>query len=169
MRPLSFVCAGLVVATFQAVLLRWVGGGTVPLQLLVPCVAWLGLEAGNVEGVTAAAGIGFVMDLFTGVPTGLFTFQCVVLFLGARAAGIGVDVRGRGGFAVLTGVGCLGVSIGAMLLQRWAGAPEAAPGAALLPRALVEAILTAGASPLVWIGMHRLDALLGREEPGLVP
>jgi hypothetical protein len=56
-----------------------------------------------------------------------------------------------------------------MLLQRWAGVPEAAPGAGLLPRALAQAILTAAAAPLVWIGMKRLDALLGREEPGLVP
>jgi rod shape-determining protein MreD len=169
LRPLAFVLVGLVVATLQAVLLRSVGGGTVPLQLLVPCVAWLGLEAENVEGVTAAAGIGWVMDLFAGTPKGLFTFLAVVLFLGSRAAGMAVDLRGKAGFAVLTGVGCFLLSLGAVLLQRSAGAPEAAPGALLLPRMLLEALLTAAASPLVLIGMNRLGVLLGREESELVP
>ena len=36
-------------------------------------------------------------------------------------------------------------------------------------RAFLEALLTAFAAPLVQLGMNRLDALLGREEPGLVP
>jgi hypothetical protein len=80
-----------------------------------------------------------------------------------------VDLRTHAGFAVLTGAASLAASLGTMLLQRWAGVPEAAPGAGLLPRALAQAILTAAAAPLVWIGMKRLDALLGREEPGLVP
>jgi hypothetical protein len=168
-RPAAFILAGLLVGTLQAVLLRWVGGGTVPLQLLVPCIAWLALEAANMEGVTAAAGIGYAMDLLGGTPAGLFTFMGVLLFLGARVTGMAVDLRGRAGFAVLSGVGCLAVSLGGMLLQRWAGTPEAAPGPTLLPRALLEALLTAAASPLIWLAMNRLDALLGREEPGLVP
>jgi len=168
-RPLAFVLVGLAGGAIQAVLLRTFGGGAVPLQLLVPCIAWLALEAGNVEGVTAAAGVGYAMDLFSGGPTGLFTFTGVVLFLGARAAGIAVDVRGRAGFAILTGVGCLGVSILALSLQRWAGVAEAGPSFALVPRAILEALLTAAAAPLVQLGMNRLDALLGREEPGLVP
>lgn len=169
MRTLAFIGAGLLLATFQAVLLRRLGGGVVPLQLLVPCVAWLALEAENVEGVLAAAGNGWVMDLFAGTPTGLFTFMAVLLFLGCRAAGLAVDLRGRAGFAVLSGVGALALSTGAMLLQRWAGVAEATPGAGLIPRMLGEAVLTALASPLILVGLDRLNALLGREEPGLVP
>jgi rod shape-determining protein MreD len=66
-------------------------------------------------------------------------------------------------------VGCFLLALGAVLLQRSAGAPEAAPGALLLPRMLLEALLTAAASPLVLIGMNRLGVLLGREESELVP
>jgi hypothetical protein len=168
-RTLAFVAVGLALAAVQAVLLRWLGGGTVPLQLLVPCIAWLALEAESVEGALASAGIGYAMDLFGGGGDGLFVFVGVLVFLGARAAGMAVDLRARGGFAVLTGAACLVASLGAMLLQRWAGVPEAAPGPGLLLRAIAEAILTAAVAPLVWIGMNRLDALLGREEPGLVP
>lgn len=169
MRPLAFIGAGLLLATVQAVALGLLGGGVVPLQLLVPCVAWLALEAENVEGVLAAAGNGWVMDLFSGTPTGLFTFMSVLLFLGCRAASLAVDLRGRAGFAVLSGAGALTLSTGAMLLQRWAGVAEATPGVGLIPRMLGEAVLTALASPLILMGLDRLNGLLGREEPGLVP
>lgn len=169
MRPLAFVGVGLALATIQAVVLLRLGGGTVPLQIVVPCIAWLALEAENVEGVLAAAGSGWVLDLFAGTPTGLFTFLGVVLFLGCRAAGLAVDLRGRAGFAVLSGVAALALSVGAVLLQRWAGLAEAAPGAGLVLRMFGEATLTALVSPLVLIGMGRLNALLGREEPGIVP
>jgi rod shape-determining protein MreD len=133
-RPVVFVLAGLLLAAVQAVLLRWVGGGTVTLQLLVPCLVWLGLEAENVEGVVSAAAIGGVMDVLAAAPGGLFTFLAVVLFLGSRAAGMAVDLRGKAGFAVLSAAGCLLLSVSAMLLQRWAGDAEAAPGSLLLPR-----------------------------------
>jgi hypothetical protein len=168
-RPLVFVLAGLLLAAVQSALLRWVGGGAVPLQLLVPCIAWLALEATGVEGVLAAAGIGWGMDLFAATPHGLFGFLAVLLFLVARGGAIAVDVRGRAGFAVLSGAGCLLVSFGAILLQRWAGTPEAAPRGLLVPRILAEAFLTAAAAPLVRMGMDRLAGLLGREEPGLIP
>jgi rod shape-determining protein MreD len=168
-RPAAFVLAGLFVAAVQAVLLRWVGGGAVSLQLLVPCIVWLALEAENVEGVVSAAAIGCVIDAFAGGPSGLFTFLGVVLFLGSRAAGMAVDLRGKAGFAVLSGAGCLLLSVAAVLLQRWAGDPEAAPGALLVPRMILEALLTAAASPLVLVGMNRLGVLLGREEPELMP
>jgi rod shape-determining protein MreD len=79
-----------------------------------------------------------------------------------------VDVRGRASFAALTGVGALALSLGAMLLTRLTSAPEAAPGLGLVARALLEAFLTALASPIVLAGMRRLDGLFHREEPGLL-
>jgi rod shape-determining protein MreD len=169
LRTLAFVLAGLSLAAAQAVLLRWFGGGAVPLQLLVACIAWLAMEAEVVEGVVASAGIGFAMDLFAGTPDGLFTFTGVLVYLACRAAGMAVDLKGRAGFPVLAGAACLATSVCAISLQRWAGVPEAAPGGGLVPRVLVEALLTALAAPLVRIGMARLDGLLGREEPGLSP
>jgi rod shape-determining protein MreD len=168
-RPAAYALVGLLLAAVQAAALRWVGGGTIPVQLLVPVVAWLALEAEHVEGVVAAAAVGWEMDLFAGTPDGLFTFLAVAFFLLGRAAGAAVDLRGRAGLAVLSGLGCLAISLGAVWLQRWAGAAEAAPGALLLPRILGEAALTGLAGPLVGLGLTRLDTLLGREEPGLVP
>ena len=168
MKPVAHVVFALLVAGVQASFLRFVGGGAFSLALLTPCLVYLGLHAGNVEGVLTAAAIGYVLDLLAGTPRGLMTFLGVVLFLLARAAGTAVDVRGRAAFGVLSGAGALFLSIASMVLLRYVLPPEAAPGARLLPRMLLEAFLTGFASPLVLIGMRAIDRRFHKEEPGLL-
>ncbi len=108
------------------------------------------------------------MDLMSGSPKGLLTFLSVALFLGVRATSAAVDVRSRSGFAALSGVGALFLSLGALLLTRYVAPAEGAPGATLVPRMLAEAVLTAAFSPLVLAGLRRIDGLFHREEPGLL-
>jgi rod shape-determining protein MreD len=167
-RPLAHVAFALLLGALQAAFLRWAGGGAFSLSLLACCVVWAGLQPGNVDGSLAAAGTGYVMDLLAGTPKGLMTSLAVALFLGVRAASAAVDVRGRAGFAVLSGLGALFLSVVGSLLLRSTSAPEAAPGLGLAGRILVEALLTAAAAPAVAAGLRRLDGLFHREEPGLL-
>lgn len=168
MKPLAHVLFALLLAALQAALLRWAGGGAFSLALLAACVVYLGLHGGNVDGSVAAAGIGYVMDLMAGSPKGLMTALAVLLFLTVRAVSTTVDLRSRGAFALLSGAGALFLSLGAMILTRYTVALEAAPGAALLPRMLLEAVLTGVLAPLVLVGLRRLDGLFRAEEPGLL-
>lgn len=168
MRPLAHAALALLLAALQAALLRHLGGGAWTVCLLAPPLVYLALGAGNVDGAVGAAGIGYVLDVTTGTPKGLMTFMAVAVFLGARLVGAGVDVRGRLGFALLSGAAALGLSTGAIALQRVADLPEAAPGWGLLPRLLVEAALTGLAAPLVQLALKRLDARMGAEEPDLI-
>lgn len=168
MKVLGYVACALLLAAVQGALVRFVGGGVVTAALLVPVIVHLGLGAGNVEGALAAAGVGLVLDVTAGTPKGLFTFLAVLLFLVSRAAGASIDVRGRLPFALLSGLGTLLLSLGAWLLLRWASPPEIAPRAAVIPRALVEAVLTGALAPLLLTGLRRLDRLFEREEPGLL-
>jgi rod shape-determining protein MreD len=158
----------VLLAGLQAAALRWLGGGVVSVSLLAACVVYLGLTGGNVEGSVASAGVGYVLDLTCGSPKGLMTFLAVALFLLVRGAGAAVDVRGRAGFAALSALGAVTLSLGAGILTRYTAGPEVAPGIGILPRLLVEALLTAAVSPLVWAGMRRIDKLFHREEPGLL-
>jgi rod shape-determining protein MreD len=167
-KPLAHVAFALALAALQGAVLRWVGGGAVSLLLPVACVVYLGISGGNVDGSVGAAGVGYVMDLVSGSPKGLMTFLAVLVFVLVRAVNAAVDVRGRAGFAGLTFLAALVTSLGGMVLLRLTAVPEAAPGIGLLPRMLVEALLTAAASPLVFAGMRRLEALFRREEPGLL-
>ncbi|BDG01758.1 hypothetical protein [Anaeromyxobacter oryzae] len=168
MKPLAHVIFALLLAGLQAAILRWAGGGAFSMSLLAACVVYLGLHGGNVDGSVGAAGVGYVLDLMTGSPKGLMTFLAVLVFVIVRAVAASVDVRSRAGFAALSGLGALVFSLGAMLLLGYTAAPEAAPGATLVGRMILEALLTAAASPLVLAGMRRVDTLFHREEPGLL-
>jgi hypothetical protein len=167
-KPIAHVLFALALAGVQAALLRWFGGGSFSLALPAACVVYVALHGGNVDGSISAAGIGYVMDLMGGSPKGLMTFLAVGLFVATRAVSAAVDVRGRGPFALLSGLGALFLSIGGLVLLRTTSAPEAAPGATLLPRMLLDALLTGALSPLVLAGLRRLDRTFHREEPGLL-
>lgn len=168
MKPLAHVAFALLLAGVQAAFLRWVGGGAFSLSLLAVCIVYLGLYGGIVDGAVGAAGVGYVLDVVSGSPKGLMTFLAVLLFVLARATNAAVDVRSRAGFAALSAVGALVLSLGALLLLGYTGAPEAAPGPVLASRVVVEALLTGALAPLVLAGMRRIDRLFHREEPGLI-
>jgi cell shape-determining protein MreD len=168
LKPVAFVLFAVVLAAIQSAVLRWVGGGAFSVSLLACVVVYLGLHGGNVDGSVGAAGVGYVLDLLCGSPKGLMTFLSVLVFVLVRAVQAAVDVRGRGPFASLSAGAAFGLSLGAMILTRYTTSPEAAPGAALVPRMIVEALLTAALSPLVLAGLKRVDGLFRREEPGLL-
>jgi rod shape-determining protein MreD len=167
-KPLAHVFFALALAAVQASLLRWVGGGWFSLVLPAACVVYLGLNGGNVDGSVASAGVGYVMDLMAGSPKGLMTFLAVLLFLAVRAVSAAVDVRSRAAFALLSGLGAIFLSFGAFVLTRYTAPAESAPGATLLPRILLEGVLTAALSPLVLAGLRRVDGLFHKEEHGLL-
>jgi rod shape-determining protein MreD len=167
-RPLLHILFALFLSAVQAAVLRWVGGGSFSLMLPAACVVYLAIHAGNVEGSVGAAGVGYVLDLGTGTTQGLMTFLAVVTFVMVRALNAAVDVRGRRGFAALTTGATLLLSLGALILVRMAAPDEVAPGFRLVPRMLVEALLTGALSPLVLGGMKRIDGLFRREDPGLL-
>ena len=168
MKPVLAFLLALFLAALQAALLRWLGGGAVSLALPLAVVVYLGLHAGNVDGAVGAAAVGYVVDLMAGGPKGLMTFLAVALFLFARLAGAALSVRGKSGFAVLTAVGVFLYGALALLFLRAVSSDESAPSFALLGRVGIEALLTGVLSPLVLLGLRRLDGLLAREEPGLL-
>ena len=168
MKPLAHVVFALGVASLQAALLRWLGGGSISLLLLAPSIVYLGLHAGNVDGSVGAAGVGYLLDLLTGSQKGLMTFLAVLVFVLVRTVAAAVDVRGKTAFALLSGAGAFVLSLLAIILTRYTSVPEAAPGIGLIPRMLLEAILTGILAPVLLPGLKLVDGLFRREEPGLL-
>ncbi|BDG07123.1 hypothetical protein [Anaeromyxobacter paludicola] len=168
MRPLITFLFALLLASLQAGLLRYLGGGAVSISLVLPCVVYLGLFAGNVEGAIGAAAVGYLLDLLAGTPKGLMTFLAVGCFLVCRLVAGAVEVRSRTAFAVLSGLTAFLAGLGALFLTRLVVPAEAAPGGRLVWRLLVEALLTASVSPLIRAAMRWLDGLFTREEAGLL-
>jgi rod shape-determining protein MreD len=167
-KPLAHIAFALLVAALQAALVRWAGGGSWPLALLAACIVYAGLHGGNVDGSISAFGVGYVLDVSLGTPKGLMTFLAVALFLAVRAGSAAVDLRSRAAFGLLSGAGAFVLSLGALVLVRQTAAAESAPGVALLPRMLLEALLTGLLAPALLLPLRRIDALFHREEPGLL-
>jgi rod shape-determining protein MreD len=167
-RSLLLILLALVLAALQAAVLRWAGGGAVPLALPLALVVHLGLTAGTVEGAVTAAGIGYVVDLTTGGPKGLMTSLAVGLYLFSRLAGASVDVHGRVGFGVLTAVGVLLYGAAALGVTDLVTPAEVAPRWALMSRVALEAAATGVASVWLLPILRRIDGLFHREEPGLL-
>jgi hypothetical protein len=168
MKPLAYALFALGLVALQSALLRHLGGGTWSICLIAPVLVHLALSAGNVDGAVGAAGVGYVLDLASGTPKGLMTSLAVAVFVGARLVGAAVHIRGRSGFVALCTAATLGLSAGAIALQRIAAAPEVQPSWDLLPRLLLEAVISGATAPLVQLGLRRLDGWLGEEEPDLI-
>jgi rod shape-determining protein MreD len=167
-RPLAFVALALLLVALQSALLRWVGGGALPLALPLAVVVYLGLHAANVEGAVASAMIGWVVDVSAGGTKGLLTCLAVALFLLARAAASAVELRGRISFAVLTTVGTFIVGALALGLIHLVAPPEASPAPSLLGRVALEAFLTGVAAVPLLGFLRRVDGLFAREDPTLL-
>jgi hypothetical protein len=160
----------IVLSGAQAALLRDLGGGRLLLDLPVVVLVWAGLQATLAEGVAAALGLGYVLDVFGGTPKGLLVFLSVLVLLGSRAARTSLAVHGRGGFAGLVGAGTTAMGAGALLLTRLTAPSELAPAAGLLWRVLLESVLTAAAAALLHPLLVRVERFLAREpEPGVLP
>src|SRR5512141_41610 len=168
MRPVVAFLFALVLASLQAALLRYLGGGAFSLALALPIVVYLGLHGGNVDGAVGAAAVGYVLDLMAGGPKGLMTFLAVALFLGSRLAGAALSVQGKIGFAVLSALGTFLYGAASLLFARAVSPDESAPSYSLLGRMLVEALLTGLVAPVVLVCLRRVESLYTREEQGLL-
>jgi rod shape-determining protein MreD len=90
----------LLLLTVESVVVRYLGFSMSHIDVTVAIVAFLALRAGTLEGSIAAFSIGYLLDLLSGRPTGLFTFLSVFTFLLGRLAASLVDVRTARGFAL---------------------------------------------------------------------
>jgi len=165
-RTLAALATAVVLVAAGASLSHQLGGGVVSLSLAVPVVVWLAVEAGVLEGAVAAAGVGVILDAAAGGPGGLLTFLCLVLFLVARSAAAALRVRGALGLTVLSALGGLLVGFLALLLLRYVSPPEAMPPWGLMGRVVVEALLSALATPPVRWFLDRVGAPVPADDPG---
>ena len=92
MRNTAFLAIGIGLLIIQSNLFRLVGrlqiSGATP-SLLLPLVVFMGVhEYSMARGAALAFLLGYLLDLFSAAPIGLFTFITVATFVVARAAGV---------------------------------------------------------------------------------
>lgn len=92
MRNTAFLAVGVALLVLQSNLFRVIGrlhvAGITP-SLLLPLVVFMGVhEYSMARGAALAFTLGYLLDVFSAAPVGLFTFITVASFVVSRAAGV---------------------------------------------------------------------------------
>lgn len=92
MRNTAFLAIGLALLVIQSNLFRVMGFVHVPgitPSLLLPLVVFMGVHEYSMgRGAALAFLLGYLLDLFSAAPVGLFTFITVTTFVVSRLAGV---------------------------------------------------------------------------------
>lgn len=162
MKVLAMALLALVFLSVEVVLEQSFGAASVRLDVGVALVVYMALRASVLEGAFTGFVVGYLFDVMTGRPTGLYPFLGVLTFLLVRMAGQFFDGRTRGAYAIFTAVaatlhGLLALFFG-WLTSRGEDARAFVP-LLVLPVQVVAATVVAA---IVW-------PLLRRIEPGERP
>lgn len=100
MKFISTVVLALLLLTIESVVVKYLGFAVTRIDVTVAMVAFLALRAGVLDGAFSSFCIGYLLDLMSGRPTGLYTFLAVLVFLLGRIGNSLLDVRTVGAFGV---------------------------------------------------------------------
>ncbi|MBM4360124.1 MAG: rod shape-determining protein MreD [Deltaproteobacteria bacterium] len=153
MRNSAFLVIGLALILVQSNLFRFVGPLHVPgitPSLVLPLVVFMGVHEYVLwRGALLAFGIGYLLDVFSAAPLGLYTFISVALFVIARGAGVRLAAQTLVTKVALAFAFSLLESCIILIVVAIFGSDAARPRA-LASLVLPHAIATALASPLVF-------------------
>ena len=166
-RLLFAAALALVLLALESVLVKYLGLTLARIDVTVAIVAFLSLRAGLLEGAFGAFAVGYLLDLMSGRPTGLYTFLAVLTFLLGRVARSLVEVRGMVGFALFA-MGADAVHGLLALLVTWLTSKTWGV-AVLSPAGLpLEVVLTGAAAFCLYPLLQRFGPVAERPEPGLL-
>ena len=155
----------LLFLALESVAVKYVGLGVARIDVTVAIVAFLALRAGLLEGAVASYAVGYLLDLMTGRPTGLYTLLAVVTFLLGRVAGSLVDVRSARSFALFAMAADAAHGLLAWGIGSVSGNQMALSGLSGLP---LEVFLTGLAALLLYPLLKRFGLGAERRDPGLL-
>ena len=95
MRFLAVTALALLLLSIESVLVKTFGFEVTRIDVGLALVVFAALRLSTVEGAFSAFAVGYVLDVFTGRPTGLYPALAMLVFLLVRAASLLVDGRSR--------------------------------------------------------------------------
>ena len=164
-RVLLTLLLALFLLTIESVIVRYAGLSVTRIDVTVVLLVFLALRAPTLEGAAASFGVGYLLDLMSGRPTGLYTFLGVLTFLVGRVTSSVMDVRSPVMLALFSMAASAGHGLVATLLT-WMVTHENS-GAPLytLP---VQVLLTGLAAVLLSPLLKKLEWSDQRAKPSLL-
>ena len=146
----------LLLLTLESVVVQQLGLAISRIDVTVVLVAFLALRASTLEGSITSFSVGYLLDLMSGQPTGLFTFLAVFTFLVGKLVVSLVEVRGRPAFVLFA----MGADVGHGVLANfftWLTTKDGSVSAALLPGLPLQVALTGVAAVFLYPLLRRFE------------
>ncbi|PTL77432.1 hypothetical protein [Vitiosangium sp. GDMCC 1.1324] len=156
MKFLVTIGLALLLLTLESVMVQQLGLAISRIDVTVVLVAFLAMRANTQEGAISSFAVGYLLDLMSGQPTGLFTFLAVFTFLVGKLVVSLVEVRGRAAFALFA----MGADVGHGMLAgffTWLTTKEGTPLASL-PGLPLQVTLTGVAAVFLYPLLKRFEA-----------
>lgn len=167
MRFAATVGLALLFLSLEAVVTRQLGLEVTRLDLTLVLVVFLGLRASTLEGAFASFAIGYLLDVFTGHPTGLYPFLSVLTFLLTRMLSSFVDARARALFAVICGAAAMGHGLLAAFFS-WLTSRSGGGTFVSLSGLPLQVLLAIVAAAALWPLLRKLDPAYERPQAGML-
>lgn len=161
MKFLAFSGVALFLLALESVLVKTFGFEVTRIDVGLALIVYAAVKSPLLQGAFTAFSVGYLLDVFTGHPTGLYPALGVLVFLLVRAAGVLLDGRSRVAYVLLTAGATLGQSLLAVLFH-WLTSADGDGHALSLSGVPLQVLLTALAGFALW-------PLLSRIEPGERP
>jgi rod shape-determining protein MreD len=165
MKYLVTVGIALVLLVFESVLVKYIGFSVTRVDVTVALIVFLALRANTLEGALSSFSIGYLLDVLSGHPTGLYTFLAVLVFLFAKLAASLVDVRSVFSFVLFTAAADFGHGLLAVFFT-WMTSKEGSVPTATLSGLPLQIALTAAAAVLMWPLLRKIVPANDRPEVG---
>jgi len=165
-RFFAFSILALLLLSLESVLVKTFGFEVTRIDVGLALVVYAGLRCTTVEGALSAFSVGYLLDVFTGRPTGLYPALAVLVFLLVRAAGQLVDGRSRGPYALFVAVATVGHALLAVFFT-WLTSAAGSGHVLSLSGVPLQVLLTTLAGLAMWPLLKKIEPG-ERPEPGLL-
>ncbi|MDP1829877.1 MAG: hypothetical protein Q8L48_41835 [Archangium sp.] len=166
MKFLGFSLLALLLLSVESVLVKTFGFEVTRIDVGLALVVYAALRCTTIEGAFSAFSVGYLLDVFTGRPTGLYPALAVLVFLLVRAAGVVVDTRSRGPYALLIAVATLGHAVLAVFFS-WLTSAAGSGHVLSLSGVPLQVLLTTLAGLAMWPLLKKIEPG-ERPEPGIL-
>lgn len=157
MKFLTTVAIALLLLVLESVAVKRLGLSVSRIDVTVVLVVFLAVRAERLEGGFASFAIGYLLDLMSGRPTGLYVFLAMLVFLLGRLASMLVEARSAGTFLLFVAGADLGHSLLALFFTWTPISPWGIAG---------QLLLSTLAALMLWPLLRRIDPGTDRPQAG---
>lgn len=166
MKFLALSGIALLLLSVESVLVQSFGFEVTRIDVGLALVVYAGLRCTTIEGALSAFSVGYLLDVFTGRPTGLYPALAVLIFLLVRGAGVLVDTRSSGPYALFIAVATAAHAVLAVFFS-WLTSAAGSGHVFSLSGVPLQVLLTTLAGLAMWPLLKKIEPG-DRVEPGIL-